>query len=204
MTNTETPTHFIEFEADVKSWRLGPPDVRATRPSRCVACDAPGVNVDGKVVLHGHGLRERRLRGPLDAQGTPEDCGLLLRRYACQRCKAVLTVGPRGLLPRRRYSAMALAVALWLWGVCRQTDAGVRERSCPVANEGLSRPERWTTLRRWARSVREGRLWPGVSVGSDWSLRECARRAAHQLWARAGPGAGGDEGRVCRGAALAR
>lgn len=54
----------------------------------------------------------------------------------------------------------------------------------PIANEGLSRPERWTTLRRWARAVREGQLWPWVKVEASWSLRECAQRAARLLSAR--------------------
>lgn len=202
--NTETPTHFIESEAGVKSWAHGPPDVQAARPTRCVACGAPGIDVDGKVVLHGHGLRERTLLGPEHAEGEPRVCELLLRRYACQRCKAVLTVGPRGLLPRRRYCAMVIALALWLWAVCQQTDARVREQMSPVANEGLSRPERWTTLRRWARAVREGRLWPSTSVDPSWSLRDCARRAARLLRSRASPDAGADEAQVFRGATLAR
>lgn len=202
--NTETRTHFIEFPADVNSWKQGPPDVQAARPPRCVVCDAPGIDVDGKVVLHGHGLRERTLVSPLDAEGEPRSCDLLLRRYACQRCKAVLTVGPRGLVPWRRYSAMVIAVALWLWGVRQLTDPAVRERTSPVADEGLSRPERWTTLRRWGRAVREGRLWPSVSIDPSWSLRDCARRAAHLLWSRGSPDSSTDEGRVFRGAALAR
>jgi hypothetical protein len=202
--NTETQTHFLEFEADVNTWKLGPPGVQAARPPRCGVCDAPGVDVDGKVVLHGHGLRERTLLGPLDADGEPTVWDLLLRRYACQRCKAVLTVGPRGLLPRRRYCARVIALALWLWAVHQLTDAAVRQRVSPIADEGLSRPERWTTLRRWGRAVREGRLWSSASIDPSWSLRDCASRAAHLMWSRGSPDASTDESRVFRGAALAR
>lgn len=113
--NTETPTHFIEFDVGVKSWLADPPDVGTARPPRCAACGAPGIDVDGKVVLHGQGLRLRRLLGPLEAEASAKVHELQLRRYECQRCKAVLTVGPRGLLPRRRYSAAALGAALWQW-----------------------------------------------------------------------------------------
>ncbi len=201
---TETQTHFIEFGADVNTWKRGPPDVRTGRPPRCLVREAPCIEPSGKVVLHGQGLRERTLLGPLDARGEPRVCKLLLRRYECQRCKAVLTVGPRGLLPRRRYSAKVIALAFWLWAVRQLTDAAVRQRISPVADEGLSRPERWTTLRRWARAVQDHRLWPSASIDPSWSLRDCARRAAHLLWSRGSPDASTDEGRVFRVAAHAR
>ena len=201
--NTEAKSHYVETEHDVKTWMMAGPCVQTARPPRCVICDAPGVDANGKVILHGHGLRERTLLGPLDAGGEPKATRVVMQRYACQRCKAVLTVGPRGLLPWRRYSAMALALALWWWGVYQLTDPVVREQTSPVEDEGLSRPERWTTLRRWGRAVQEGRLWPRVSIDPSWSLRECAKRAALLLWSRGSPDSSTDEGRVFRGAALA-
>src|SRR5690606_38627643 len=125
----------------------------------CPVCGAPGQRADGRVVLHGHGVRVRRLRGPVTADGEPTEIEVLVRRYECQHCRAVITVGPRGVLPRKRYTAKAIALALWLWSVWRLTDAAVRRAICPVVETGLSRPERWTTLRRWARAARDGRLW---------------------------------------------
>jgi len=185
MQDSETKDHYVEFDLDVNFWAQDPPGVRVARPPVCVECEAPGVGASGKVVLHGHGLR-------------------LLRRYECQRCMAVLTVGPRGLLRWRRYSAQALGLALYLWAVVGLTDPAVRERTSPVDNGGLSRPERWTTLRRWGRAIRDGALWPGVSVDRRWTLRECAARVAHHLRSRGSPDSGTDEARVFHGAALAR
>lgn len=204
MSNTETIPHFVQFEIDVKSWVLKTPDVPTARPSRCMVCDAPGINANGAVVLHGHGLRERSLLGPLDVEGEATVCELLLRRFECQRCDAVITVGPRGLVPGRHYSAMAIGLALWLWAVYRRTDPAVRKRTSPVEDEGLSRPERWTTLRRWARAVRDGLLWPSASIGLDWSLRRCAERAARLIWSQGSPDSSTDEARVFRGAEHAR
>ncbi len=204
MGGSEAKTHYVYLGIDVNSWVLLPPGVRVARPPRCPLCDACGVHASGRVVLWGHGLRKRRLRGPVDAKGKPTVCELLLRRYRCQACQAVITVGPRGLLPGRRYTVMVIALALWLWAVDHLTDPAVRGRTCPVEDEGLSRPERWTTLRRWGRAVREGRLWPGLGIDPGWTLRECAGRAARLVWARGSPGSDMDEGRVLCGATLAR
>jgi len=204
MQDPETKDHLVEFDLDVNLWAENPPGVRVARPPLCVECEAPGVCASGKIVLHGHGLRLRSLRGPSEAEGAPGVVELLLRRYECQRCMAVLTVGPRGLLPWRRYSAQAIGLALFLWGLLGQTDPAVRERTCPVLDHGLSRPERWTTLRRWGRAIRDGALWPGTSVDRSWTLRECAERVARGLKARGALDSGSDEARVFHGAALAR
>lgn len=204
MQDPETKDHFVEFDLDVNLWAQDPPGVRVARPPVCVKCEAPGVGASGRIVLHGHGLRLRSPRGPSEAEGAPRVVELLLRRYECQRCAAVLTVGPRGLLPWRRYSAQAIGLALFLWGLLGQTDPAVRERTSPAENRGLSRPERWTTLRRWARAIRDGALWPGISVDRSWTLRECAERVARGLRARGALDSGGDEARVFHGAALAR
>ena len=203
MSNTETTSHFVQFDIDVKHWLDDPPDVRTARPPRCVACKTPSITANGRIVLHGQGLRERRLLGPCEAEGPPRVWELLLRRYECQICKAVITVGPRGLLPGRHYSAMVIAVALWLWAVGRLTDPAVRKRTSPNEDQGLSRPERWTTLRRWARAVRDGRLWPSASIDAEWSLRDCAERAARLVWSRGRPDSNTDAARVFHGAALA-
>jgi hypothetical protein len=204
LPNTESPNHFVQFHLDVNFWALAPPDARTARPTRCPVCEAPGERSDGRVVLHGHGVRVRRLRGPVAADGKPTEFEVLVRRYACQRCRAVITVGPRGLLPRRRYTAMAIALALWVWAIWLRTDAAVRKAICPVEETGLSRPERWTTLRRWSRAARDGELWPSPAVDEGWSLRRCARRVVQCLRARGDPDAPTDEHRIFSAAAHAR
>jgi hypothetical protein len=204
MPNTENPNHFVHFDLDVKFWALASVDAPTARPARCPLCEAPGPQPGGRSLLHGHGVRVRRLRGPDTAAGEPTEFEVLVRRYACQRCRAIITVGPRGLLPYKRYTAMAIGLALWLWSVWRLTDANVRRAACPIAETGVSRPERWTTLRRWARAARDGQLWSTPDVHHDWSLRDCVERVVRCLCARGDPDAPTDNHRIFSAAALAR
>jgi hypothetical protein len=201
--DAESPSQFVQFDLDVNFWAKRLPDVATARPPRCPRCNAPGVGPDGRTLLHGHGLRRRRLRGPERPGGEAVERELLVRRYRCRRCRAVITVGPRGLLPGRRYTAAVVALALWLWAVGRRTDAEVRAATCPVPDEGLSRPERWTTLRRWARAARDDRLWSGPAMAADWTLRQCAERVAWWMRSRSDPCTASDEHRVFTAAAHA-
>lgn len=203
MSNPETVNHFVQFDLDVNFWVRAPPDAPTARPTRCPLCGAPGQRADGRVLLHGHGVRVRLLRGPITADGEPTEFEVLVRRYECQGCGAIITVGPRGMLPHKRYSTMAIALALWLWSVWRLTDAAVRRATCPVVETGVSRPERWTTLRRWARAARDGRLWSSAATGLDGSLRDCAKRALQCLEALADPNALTDKHRIFGAAAHA-
>jgi hypothetical protein len=204
MSKPETVNHFVHFDLDVNFWAEQPPDAQTARPPRCLVCGAPGQQPDGRVVLHGHGVRVRRLRGPATADGEPAEIEIIVRRYACQRCGAVITVGPRGVLPRKRYTAMAIALALWLWSGCRQRDAQVRRATCPVAETGVSRPERWTTLRSWARTAREGRLWSTITAAGEATLRDAAMRVVRWLHSLGDPAAATDEQRIFGAAAHAR
>ena len=99
---------------------------------------------------------------------------------------------------------MAIALALWLWAVCRQRDAELRANVCAVEYRGVSRPERWTTLRRWARAARDGVLWSSPPTAADWTLRQCAERVANWLRSLGDPTAPTHEHRVINGAAHAR
>lgn len=152
-------------------------------------------------MLHGHGMRERQRWGPPDAE--PETGAeirtLLERRYQCQQCRAVVVVRPRGELPHRRYTASAIVLALWLWGCALLTDAAVQSRSSPRESLGLSRPERWTTLRRWAGAACDGSLWPRVCGAPNWTLRQCAARAALVIAALADGAIGPPHRRVFAG-----
>jgi len=101
------------------------------------------------VGLVGHGLRERVVLGALDG-GRPEVGGVAIRRYRCKRCRAVVAVLPRGLLPRARYLAAAIVTALVLWAVGRRPAAEVRRAVSPFAHVGASSATRWKSLGRWA------------------------------------------------------
>ena len=155
----------------------------------------------GKVMLCGHGLRARQRWGPADAELTSrgEVRSLLQRRYRCRACGAVITVRPRGELAHKRYTASAIVLALWLWGCTLMTDAAVQSRSSPSPPRGVSRPERWTTLRRWARAARDGSLWRCVRAEPHWTLRQCAERAALVIVALADVAIGPPERRAFAG-----
>jgi len=111
-------------------------------------------------MLHGHGLRPRRLRGPLSPNGAPEEVEVLLRRYLCQACGAVSAVGPAGIVFGRIYSAMAIGLALWLYGVRQASHPAIRRRVSPWPATTRD-PARtlWVTLVRWIEARRQGALF---------------------------------------------
>jgi len=97
--------------------------------------------------------------GPEELGGRSVVASILLRRYRCTRCSAVLVVVPRGVLPRLRYGAVAVALALALWSIEGLSAAEVRSRVSPFGVVGHDARRGWRSLRRWAR----GSLWTGVS-----------------------------------------
>jgi len=202
--NAEDTRRVVEIDVEVKSWEKSLPGVRELRPAHCPICGSPGVRSGGLVVLHGHGTRGRQVWGPPHAAGEAAVLRVQQRRYACQNCTAVIVVRPRGLIPRKRYGAAAIVMAMWLWAVQKMTDAAVRSSVAVQQASGLSRPERWTTLRRWAASVRTGELWSDVRVEESWTLRACAERAARIVADLADSSIGDPLERVFAGAALAR
>ena len=168
-----------------------PPTVEEVRPGQCPACEAPSRPAGGTLGLHGHGLRERHQWGPAEAGGVALLVGILLRRYRCLRCEAIVMVVPRGLLSRRLYSAGAIVLALALWSVAELAPAEVRARVSPLRIVGATAAAGWASLRRWSRAVRAGRLFPVVrTLPAEATLRQVAARTATTLAAYA-PGAEG-------------
>ena len=135
----------------------------------------------GGLVLHGHGLRARDQWGPPDATAPSIVGEVVGRRYRCLDCRAVIEVLPRGVLRRRLYSAVAVALALALWAVEQHPAAEVRRRVSPWSRVGPA-VRGWMSLRRWAKAVRAGELFPAVRAAlAGASLREVAARAATTL-----------------------
>lgn len=153
-------------------------------------------------MLHGHGLRERQLRGPLEPEGEPQLLAVLVRRYLCVGCGAVLVVAPAAVLPRRLFTAGAIALALALWAVAGAPSPAVRERVSPHQLVGHASARTWLTLRRWCRDARElfgaVRPWP-----DSWPPRKAAERVATTL-ASLGPAAGPLPARAFAGAMRVR
>jgi hypothetical protein len=104
------------------------------------------------------------------------------------RCGAVLLVVPREVLPRRQYSASAIAFALALWGLVGMTALAVRRRISPAKELGFTAITGWVTLRRWTKAVRQGDLFPSMpSAAPSAPLRAVASLAATALAANADP-----------------
>lgn len=164
-----------------------------------------GRPVGQRLVLHGHGIRERQLRGPLGLGEAPCTAIVLVRRYRCQACGAVSTVAPRSMVRGRLFSVSAIGLALALWALSRLPLASVRRLISPWRVVGSTAGDTWVTVRRWAGAVRRGALFPCVrAVPPDWSLRQVAERAATTLAAMAvAPRDGPLEAQVFLGAARA-
>ena len=153
-------------------------------------------------MLHGHGMRSRLVRGPLRPDGSPEEVEILVRRYRCQRCGAVLLVVPRGVLRSCLFSASAIGLALALWAMHRLSAREVRRRVSPWGVVGDTAAAGWASLRRWVQQV--PRLFPGVRPCPDhWTDRQRAERIATTLAACAPAVDGALIERVFAGAAQA-
>jgi hypothetical protein len=100
----------------------------------------------------------------------------------------VVIVVPRQVRGRRVYSASAIGLALALWGLARATAAEVRRWVSPTTILGHAAVTGWVTLRRWARDVARGRLFPPApDPGPSTTLRHVAQRTAAALAAFADP-----------------
>lgn len=186
---------------DVKKWAEAVPPVERVRPACCSQCGAAGRPAGAALVLVGHGLRERQVRGPAMPQGQPETQVLQVRRYRCRLCGGLTTVLPRGLTARRHYSASAIGLALFLHGMHGLSISETRQRIC-TWRAGFE-TERWTTLPSWITAIAEGRLFARVRPSpAEASLRRKAERAAATLCSLA-LAAGTVEAQVFEGAALA-
>jgi len=167
---------------EVKLWAKSPPSVGAARPEHCPCCGLPGAVVGAPLGLVGHGLRERTLAGPLGPDDAAGQLTLLLRRYRCRGCGAVIVVVPRGVLRGMLYGAVAVAMALALWA---ESVAGwrVRARVRPgTTDDDYARWHGWRSLSRWADHA--ARWWSRLRPDAG-DRRQRARSVVTQLAARA-------------------
>ena len=145
-----------------------------------MACDTPSRPAGGGLGLHGHGLRDRQLCGPLDPDGPPTWVVIACRRYLCTACDAIMTVVPRGVAPRRHYGHAAIAMAFALWAIVHEPVGEVRRRVCAwrISHDTSAR---WPALERWARAAR------GAFGDASLTLVAAATRAAQIAIGRAPP-----------------
>jgi hypothetical protein len=107
---------------------------------------------------------------------------LMIRRYRCIACRALMTVAPSETLTKRLYTAPAVGWALALFGLVLATPTAIRQMVSPLRVWGAASAARWQTLRRWAGAAAEGRLFPSVGVlPPEWPARTVAARVAALL-----------------------
>lgn len=163
----------------IKAWMAKIPCVDEVRPAHCAGCGAASRPVGSRVVLHGHGLLLRQVRGVLAVDERPGVFALWVRRYACQLCRAVMTVVPAGVLARRQYTGPSIALALHLWLMAGLSDRAVRAQLCAWQVRGRS-ARGWAQLYRWARRAAELFSLPRAMSASD-SQYDAARRVLTTL-----------------------
>lgn len=201
LTATKNPSLIVYRWLNVKNWLQRPPTVEEARPGRCPGCDAAGRPIGGPVGLHGHGLRDRQVRGPLAVDVAATETVIACRRYRCTACGAVVTVVPCGIEPRRHYGRAAICMALALWSLAGWSMLAVRHQ---VGTWQGATATTWRTLRRWASAAGSG-AWSWCPAATGLAPRAAAARAAQIAAGRAPPATPGPiwEQAYAGGAALA-
>jgi hypothetical protein len=185
---------------DVNLWAERLPAVDEVRPARCPSCDLAGRPLGAPLGIVGHGTRARQVRGPASVGRLPVLRQILVRRYRCRGCSAILVVVPLGILDRRHFGASAIALALFRFG------GGTRVVEIRREVGGYGDTAAWPTLRRWVRAAGQAQLWGCVRASPpEWGRRQVAQRVAMTLVAHAPPLAGEAslDARVFAGAAHA-
>lgn len=201
---TQSDGRLMRAAVGIKAWIAKTPCVDEVRPAHCARCGAASRPFGSRMVLHGHGLLLRQVRGVLGVGERPSVFTLWVRRYACQLCSAIMTVVPAGMLARRQYSAPSIALALHLWLMAGLSDRAVRAQVCAWQVRGRS-ASGWAQLYRWV--SRAGTLFTlPRAVSAEGDQHDVARRVLTMLRALAPAAVSGApiELQIFEGAALTR
>lgn len=176
----------VYSQLDLKFWRESVPDIEAVRPPRCLGCGTASRCTGRPLVVVGHGLRTRQLRGPLQVGAEPEEIVIWQRRFRCRDCGAVMVVTPTHVLRYRLFSSVAIAWALALHGVEKLPASGVRAAINPWRVVGATAARGWQSLGNWANAVKTSALLP-VGRALAGTVRQVATTASWMLSGRAPP-----------------
>ena len=156
------------------------PSVAAVRPAKCPRCGAASQEPGRCLVIHGQGKVRRQQWGPRTVLCSPEVAEIILRLYECQRCLAVIRVGPRGLIEHHRYAAAAIAMALCLWLIDQLPQTMVRARVSPWfrRSKDADAERRWRSLSRWSSKIAAGKLWTELSAHASDAVTATLRALA--------------------------
>src|SRR5664279_688278 len=157
------------------------PSVDEVRPARCPCCGSASRPSGQGLRLHGHGLRVRQMLGPQEALGEAVAVEVSCRRYLCLICDAVVLVVPGAMLPRRWYSASAIAQALALFGLGQKSPAEIRRQTSPFKVVGMTAAAGWATICRWSpqkghqRALWAMRIWSRTPTSDLCEKARCPR-----------------------------
>ena len=118
----------VHSSLGVKFWIGSPPSVDEVRPATCPDCGEASRPVGEAIVVVGHGIRERCIAYLGKPDEGAEWVTLFTRRFLCLACKTTITVLPKDLVSRRRYSLCVIAVALALWSMEALSAQAVRKK----------------------------------------------------------------------------
>jgi hypothetical protein len=176
VSTTRSEIRIVHFQISVKSWTENPPSVAAVRPSHCPACGGASRPVGEALGLHGHGLRSRLIEHSEGPGHRAQLTAVLVRRYLCQLCAAVVMSVPAAVLRAMRYSASTIALALGLWSHRGYSARAVRASVSSAVVLGATAAAGWASLRRWSRAAR--RLFPKLPA---WPPPAAPRAAAARV-----------------------
>lgn len=159
-----------------------PPGVHDARPACCPSCGTASAPPGGPLGLHGHGTRERTVRGVLTPEEAPQFHTIHVRRYRCAHCGATCTVVPVDVVPRKHFGAVTIALALAWYGALQRSLQDVYVTLNPTKLRG-DNARGWDSVLRWIGIVTA--LFPEVRESpAEWSSRQIAARAALTLAAK--------------------
>lgn len=183
LARNRSGSRVVHSRLECKFWKQLP-SADEVRPAQCPACAGAAREPGRGLGIVGHGLRDRQLRGPAGAETGPSIELVLIRRYLCRRCAAVITVVPREVEPRRHYSRPAIALALARLGLFGESAGAIRRAISPwqvVATSG------WPTLRRWVAAVASRALFATATALPGSTAAQVATRVAQVALAHAPP-----------------
>lgn len=163
------------------------PTVSGARPSMCPCCLSPSAPLGTPLVVVGHGVRGRVVWGPPQINEVALAAKVTQRRYRCRACRAVIVVRPRGIANHVRYSATAIALALFRWAHEGLAGHEVARQVSPQADRLYTRQHGWRQLCRWSKGA--NRIWLRLRPVTVVTTLEVATAVITQLAAHRQNGA---------------
>jgi hypothetical protein len=140
----------LNSKVSVNNWKAGEDEsLNELRPAQCPDCGVAAYD-GGRVVIHGHGKVLRGVEGPITVDGAAQSTQIVVRRFRCTACCAVMRVLPLELQVRMQFLWTTVAVVLAFWGIERVSLRELRVRWSPQRVYGPADSGGWRMVLRWA------------------------------------------------------